>query len=375
MSGVGLLIYIAILIVSVVLHEFAHYITARAQGVAVPAFSVGMGPIIARRKWKGTEWRLSLLPIGGYVEIDGMVADALPNGQLERPRHGYSALRTRGKVAILFAGPLSNFLLAVGLLTAVYTTQGVQTVKTFDNRAQIYEIRGEPAREAGLQTNDVVTRIDGQLLPESETVDDAPRPGYRRVQDALQRGGSHVFTVQRAGGQNGTQTLELSFSFVPAPGKLFGISYGPERQESVRRLSGVGEAALEATRFAVTSIPAAVQGFVSAVGRVFIAPLRENTGVVGPVTSSNIAGQLAQTSGIWGVLQFALLINLSLAILNLLPIPALDGGRILVALLERLRGKPFLPQQEGFINFLGFAFLMLFMVAVLFRDVIGAFLR
>lgn len=375
MSGVGLLIYIAILIVSVVLHEFAHYITARAQGVAVPAFSVGMGPVIARKKWKGTEWRLSLLPIGGYVEIDGMVADTLPNGQLERPKHGYSALRTRGKVAILFAGPLSNFLLAVSLLTAVYTTQGVQTVKTFDNRAQIYEIRGEPAQAAGFQTNDVVTRIDGQLLPESEVVDDAPRPGYRRVQDALQRGGSHVFTVRRAVGRGGTQTLELSFSFAPAPGKLFGISYGPERQESLRRLSGVGEAVLEATRFAVTSIPAAVQGFANAVGRVFVAPLRENTGVVGPVTSSNIVGQLAQTSGIWGVLQFALLINLSLAILNLLPIPALDGGRILVALLERVRGKPFLPQQEGFINFLGFAFLMLFMVAVLFRDVIGAFLR
>jgi regulator of sigma E protease len=370
MNGIGLLIYLAILIVSVVLHEFAHYITARAQGVKVHAFSVGMGPIIARKKWKGTEWRLSLLPIGGYVEIDGMVADAQPDGKLERPKHGFSALSTRGKIAILFAGPLSNFLLAVGLLTAVYTTQGVQSVQVFNNRAEIYEIRGDGARNAGLQVGDVVTRINGQILPENETVDDAPRPGYRRVQDALQRGGLQTFTVER-----GSQTLELSFTYTPAPGKLFGISYGPERKESVRRLSGVGEAALEATRFAVTSIPAAVQGFVSAVSRVFIAPISENTGVVGPVTSSNIAGQLAQNAGIWGVLQFALLINLSLAILNLLPIPALDGGRILVALIERLRGKPFLPEQEGLINFLGFAFLMLFMVAVLFRDVIGAFLR
>ncbi len=369
----GFFIWLAVILVAVILHELAHYALAKLQGVRVKAFSVGMGPIVARKVWKDTEWRLSALPLGGYVEIDGM-ANEESSGQLERPKHGFAALRTRGKIAILLAGPVSNFVLAILLLTGMYATEGAKTTLEDTSKAQIYQVVGIPAKAAGFRDNDVISKIDGKVLPINEQVDDAARPGYLRLQDSLRKGGTHIYTVERSSGNTGAKTtLEITVSWIPQAGKKFGVQYGPQRTITVQKFDNVFAALLEASSFAVKTIPNSVTGFLSSVVKVFSAPLDPNSGVVGPVGSSQVAGRMFESLGFGGILWFAIIINLSLAILNLLPIPGLDGGRILLAILERLRGRSFAPEQENLVTFVGFSFLTLFMLLVLLGDLTRLF--
>lgn len=364
----GLLLWLCVILMAITLHEWAHYICARLQKVEVKAFSIGMGPVVFARNWRGTQWRLSAFPIGGYVEIDGM-APTERDGVLQPAKTGFAALRSRGKLLILAAGPLSNFVLALLLLTGIYIAQGQREVIQIPNRAQIASVVGQPARDAGFKDGDVIVKIDGQPLPKTEVVDDVPRGGYLRVQDALRSGGSHVFQVVRQG-----KVLDVSFTWNPKPQELFGISYGPQQQIRTLTFENPVGAFWAALKFVVSAVPNAVFGFVDTVQKVFSNPLDKNTGAVGPVGSSQIAGRFLSEMGILGAIEFAVMINLSLAILNLLPIPGLDGGRILLVLVERMRRKQLRPEQEGWITFLGFSFLMLFMFLVLLGDLTRLFL-
>jgi regulator of sigma E protease len=369
----GFFIWLAVILVAVILHELAHYALAKWQGVRVKAFSVGMGPIVARKIWKDTEWRISALPLGGYVEIDGM-ANEERSGQLERPKHGFAALRTRGKIAVLLAGPVSNFVLAILMLSGIYLTEGARTTLEDSSKAQIYQVVGAPAKNAGFRDNDVISKIDGKALPKSEQIDDAARPGYMRLQDSLRTGGTHIYTVERSSGTPPrSSTLEIKVLWTPQAGQKFGVVYGPQRTVTLHKFDNPFAALLEASSFAVKSIPTSVTGFFMAVAKVFSAPLDPNSGVVGPVGSSQVAGKMFDSLGFGGVLWFAIIVNLSLAVMNLLPIPGLDGGRILLAILERLRGRAFLPEQENLVTFVGFSFLTLFMILVLLGDLTRLF--
>ncbi|MBB6097788.1 regulator of sigma E protease [Deinobacterium chartae] len=362
----SILIWLLILMVAVVLHELGHYGIARLNRVAVKAFSVGMGPILARVRRGGTEWRLSLLPIGGYVEIDGMAPEIDERGGLRPPSHGFARLRTRGKVAILLAGPVMNVLLAIVLLAGVYSAQGIREVQVRPDRLALQSVvQGSPAERAGFRAGDLIIAVDGRDLPDQDVVDGRPRPGFAQAIDALKRGGEHTFRVIRDGREQ-----DITFSFNARPGELFGISYSPSGQviTTTRPVANYGAGLLEASRFAITAVPQAVSGFGTAVVSILRNPFEPSDQVAGPVTQVRIAEQVAR-SGIWDVLYFAAIINLSLGILNLLPIPSLDGGRILFALIERVRGKPFRPEQEGMVNWLGFAFVILLMVFVIIGDV------
>ena len=120
LTPLGLFWMVIILGLATFLHELAHYALARWQGVAVKSFSVGMGPVLLRRMWCGTEWRISALPLGGYVEIDGMAPVEGEDGKMHPPTTGYAALPLLGKIAVILAGPLMNLVLALGLMTALF---------------------------------------------------------------------------------------------------------------------------------------------------------------------------------------------------------------------------------------------------------------
>ncbi len=351
---------------AVVLHELAHYWAARAQGVAVKAYSVGMGPVFWRRTWRGTEWRLSLLPIGGYVEIDGMVPDALPNGQLTAPNHGFARLRTWGKIAIMLAGPVSNLLLAIVLLSANFGARGV--TDTFPQRVRISEVvAGSRAQQLGLKAGDVITAIDGRALPKSYTVDGKPQGGYLKLQDTLATDGRHSLTV-RSGGAARTVTFDW-VARVNGERQKLGVAYGPDA--AVRHVTALGAVA-EATRTAGTALPDVLKAFGGLFTRVLSLDVRGDGNVVGPVGTVKVIGQAAK-GGIWDLVSVAALINMSLAYFNLLPIPGLDGGRILLALVQGVRRRPFEPAQEGMVNFAGLAFVMLLMLFVVVGDVVRLF--
>jgi len=359
----NVLLWLVIIVVVTFWHELGHYLAARVQGVNVKTFSIGMGSVLARWRARGTEWRLSALPIGGYVEIDGMAPTITPDGRTIPPTTGFARLGAPGKILILLAGPVFNIVLAIALFTAVNATQGVQT--PLPDRARVEAVvPGSLAERVGVRTGDVIVGINGQDIPETETVDGEARPGYLRVRDTLASDGRKTFTIERAG-----QRRDVSFDWQATQNgerQRFGIQYTLDRH--VRRV-GIGGALVEATTLSFGVIPQALQAFKGIFQQFFTLDLSETGDVMGPVRTVGIVGQAAE-AGVWTFVALTGAINLSLAFFNLLPIPGLDGGRILLVLVQAAMRRPLSFQQESLINLAGFVFVMLLMLFVVFKDLL-----
>ncbi len=349
--GMGILVWLIIINVAVFVHELAHYLAARVQGVNVKAFSIGMGPILARRVWKGTEWRISALPIGGYVDIDGLApTEFTDDGKPVPPSTGYAKLGYWGKFAILFAGPLSNVILAILIVTLALLGQG-RAVST--GKIELSNVLSDfPAANAGFERGDILVAINGQTVKTP-----------LEVQDNLKTNGSRTYTVERAG-----RRLDIAFDWSPrafagVDRPKFGVAIGAQT-----RFEPVGpiEAFSSSATLLVSNIPTMVQAIVGGMFRTLTLQSDEN--IQGPVAAVATTSQVAQ-QGLFQILFLAGIINLSLGVFNLLPIPGLDGGRILLASVVAVRRKPFAPGQEEQFNFAGFVFVILFIVLVTVQDV------
>ncbi len=357
----GIFWTLVIIALATFMHELAHYWGARLQGVAVKSFSVGMGPVLARKVWRGTEWRVSLLPIGGYVEIDGMAPDTLPDGRLGSAKHGFARLPAWGKVAILLAGPVMNLLLAFLLLAGNFAANDVQ--KLLPNRAVLSQVvAGSRAEALGFKAGDVVTAIDGQKLPVQETVNGEQVGGWTRVQRALTVAGPHTFTVERRGAAQ-----DIRFDWTPTVNGVkakLGIGYGAD--SSLTRVS-LGGALAEAGGVMVQAVPQVLKAFGNLFSRFFTLNFSSDQGVSGPVGTAGIVSQAAKLGG-WALVLIGATINLSLGFFNLLPIPGLDGGRILLVLVGALRRRPLTFAQESAVTTAGFGLVMLLSLFVVIRD-------
>ncbi|MFD3005466.1 M50 family metallopeptidase [Thermus tengchongensis] len=324
--------FLIIIGVSIFVHELGHYLAARAQGVRVKAFSLGFGPILWKRQAWGTEWRLSAIPLGGYADIEGLLPE-------ERGR-GYDALPFLGKLWVLLAGVVMNVLLAWGLLAYLFSTQGVPEAT---GRAVILEVLpGSVAERAGLRAGDILVAVDGTPLAQAQEIERVKTPG------------GHTLTVRRQ-----EQELTLTLTWQEGMERL-GVVYQPEVAfHRVSFLEGFGLAVSRSLAFGPQMAKALVSGLLGVLAG------NPDSGVVGPLGIVAETGRAAQ-EGLFRLLELTVAINLSLALFNLLPIPALDGGRILLLFLSRfLRIR---PEQEAMVHYLGFVFLILLVILVTFQD-------
>ena len=355
------IVFLAILTTAVVVHELAHYFNAKSVGLPVRAFSVGMGPVLWRRKWRGTEWRLAALPIGGYVDIPGMAPKQDAAGNLQHPDEGFATKTWLEKIWVLVGGVIANYFLAVLLLAIVITTTpGYRTITAGldvevlgSNIAGVVE--GMTAESLGVQAGDKVLFLNGISNP---TPDD--------ITSIIQTTeGELAFTLERSG-----QTVTIATAWPPdgTDRPLFGIQI--EGIVETPPTINFVQATAEAASFSLRIVPEAVRGFVRGFGSVFTGQQSED--IAGPVGIVNAVNEARQI-GIIPVLALAALINLSLAIFNLLPIPGLDGGRMLLTTITALRGKPFRPGQEEMIHFLGVMAVLAFMVLITFNELSGLF--
>jgi len=355
-----LLVFLLILTVSVVVHELAHYFNARSVGVPVRAFSVGMGPVLLRKRWRGTEWRLSLLPLGGYVDLQGLAPEQAEDGTMRYPTDGFMQKNFWQKTWVLIGGVIANFILAVLLLASVITAapnSGIRALATGETPATsgaVFErvLPGSAAERFGLRDGDVVLNING-----------VQNPSMSEVREKIGTASELKLLIRR--GAEEVQVLEPWPPENVADAPVLGVHIAPLRIEDLPAV-GFGTALVKTTGFLIRIVPESIGGFVRAFGQTFAGQRSEE--IVGPVGMVGLAGQAAR-GGIIQILTFAGLINFSLALFNLLPIPGLDGGRILLSAVVALRGRPFKPGQEEFVNFLGIALLMLFVVLVSFGEV------
>ncbi|WP_457638297.1 M50 family metallopeptidase [Oceanithermus sp.] len=339
------LVLILILGVSISIHELGHYLAARLQGVRVPAFSIGFGPPLLRFHWAGTEWRLSLIPLGGYAEIEGMAPDFSPDGRAIAPHRGYASLSFWGKMLILVGGVAMNLLLAWFLMAWTYTVNGIP--QPIENRAQIVEvIPGTLAEEVGLKAGDVILEVDGEPLQKFTDLN--------KIKESV---GEHTLKILRDG-----KKIDVKIFWDGTRDKL-GVRYGPEVKYYY---PSYPEAFFTAVKTSVRFLPDMVGSFVKGLSGILVG--KPSPDIVGPVGIVNLAGEAAR-AGVMAVVQLAALINLSLAVFNLLPIPGLDGGRLLLLVLNVITGGRIKPEHEAMVNFIGFAFLILLMLLVTFQDV------
>ncbi len=353
-------VFLMILMTAVLVHELAHFVAARSVGLPVRAFSVGMGPIVWRRRWRGTEWRVSALPLGGYVDLPGMAATADEDGTLRAPTDGMAQLRLGSKAWVLSAGVLANYLLGTVLLaSAVVLAPGYRELVSGTpvevQGAQIVGVaEGSAAAALGLRAGDQVERLNAILDPTPDQM----------VAELAQASSLELVVAGDDGSRRSVDTAWPPAGLAPGERPLLGVQLTPRVVSSV----GFGTALAESIDFGVRMFPEMVVAFVRGFGSALSG--QPNEDVAGPVGMVGMVGQAAQV-GLAPVLLLAALINFSLAVFNLLPIPGLDGGRLLLATVVSARGRPFRPGQEEAIHFVGIMAVLALIVLITVQELGG----
>jgi len=354
MIWLTVIVFVVILLALVLVHEWGHFIAAKRAGCAVEEFGFGFPPRLLGRKWRGTLYSLNLLPIGGFVKIEGEdMTDPHPGPK------SFAAKSATWRVIILAAGVVMNVVLAAVLL-AWQGVVGVPTLVTDENAAQlthqqtyILEVApNSPAAAAGLQELDRIVMIAGQQTATVENV--------QAIIEA-HAGQEIVVEVERQGVH---EELTLVPRVDPPPNEgALGVSLAATGLVKVPWWQAIPHG-IERTRSMLVEI---LRQFGLILQRL-VSQGSVGTNLTGPVGIAVYTNEVTQL-GLAYVLEFAALISLNLAIINILPLPALDGGRIVFVLLEKILGRRIPGRIEQITHGVGFAALILLMILITFRDV------
>ncbi len=341
MTIVLALIIIAILILA---HEWGHFIVARRVGIPVHEFSLGFGYKLFSTKKNGVEYSLRLVPLGGFVRMAGEEP-----GDMENP-NGFNNRKPWEKIAVAFAGPFMNFLLAI--LIFIYSFTFIGVAQPMDDAVVGEVLKGKPAETAGLQTDDRVLMVNGKNISNWNEFVGTVKNNQVGVPLEL--------TIDRGGSvsQLTLKSVADETTGVPIVGIYPQIEF--EKQGIVNAIKLGFLQTYQMTAMLLGGLVMLFTGGASAAD------------LAGPVGITNMVGEAAR-SGIVYLLGFTAFLSINLGILNLLPIPALDGSRMVFAMVEAVRRKPINPEKEGFIHWLGFLFLMSIIVFVTYNDIVRMF--
>ncbi|MEJ5300720.1 MAG: RIP metalloprotease RseP [Thermodesulforhabdaceae bacterium] len=351
-------IFSAIVVIGllILVHELGHFIVAKRTGVLVERFSIGFGPVLFAVKRGETEYCISAIPFGGYVKMlgEGNVEEVHPSEYHRSFAHKPVWVR----MAIVAAGPVANILLAFLFFWWVYTIAGVPYLLP-----EIGEVSpGSPAQQSGIQKGDLILKVNGKDVKIWNDVADkiqSWREGEEPIEFIIQRGDELIAVkvtprIQETSNLFGEKVLKPMIG-VMASGRVNIEKIGPFRAlgKSVEQIANV-------TWLFFVTLGKLIQGI-----------LPFNT-IGGPILIAQMAGQQAQ-AGLFPFLNFIALLSLNLAVINLLPFPALDGGYIVLFTIEALIRRRIHEKVVERIQKIGFALLIVLMVAVFYNDIVRIF--
>ena len=358
--------FVGVLVVLILVHELGHFLAARAYGVRVLEFGVGFPPRLLSIRRGETIYSVNVIPLGGFVKLLGE-EDPTEPGSLAR-----RGVLTR--FVVLSAGSFMNVLLPLLIFTVLFMVPQ----KTVEGRVQLQAVApNSPAEQAGLRPGDFVERVDGHRIANTadlsyrihlklgnETEWDVLRE-KPRITGVLGVGGDPGLTADVPPAESTPLTFHLVPRWKPPPGEgNVGVVIATTSPALVSRSEPVWEAVPHAFR---------------RMGEILLLFRNEIFGLVigdrspqvaGPVGIAQLSGEVARAGWV-PLTELAALLSLNLAILNILPIPALDGGRLVFVVLEWIRrGKRIRPEREGLVHLVGFVILISFIVVVSYFDIL-----
>ena len=343
------LIGILLLGILIAVHEFGHFIAARISGIEVMEFAIGMGPKIVGWTGKsGTKFSLRCIPLGGFCAFYG--EDDVEGKTKDDPR-AYNKQNVWKRLFTVAMGPMMNFVLAFLVALGFYWTSGMMEVLPVIESVE----PASPAAVAGIQPGARIVAVDG--------VDYTASP-VTAIQAALNTEGAPVDVTIRYEGEDVEITIPVT----------------PQWNETYQRhMIGITFAQRTRSLPFGTAVSAAWDSCVEAGSAVFVAlkgiftdpEIRDQ--VSGPVGAVDVVAKAVKADGFIAFLNLLMAISINLGIMNLLPIPGLDGSRILFHLLEAVRGKPIKPEREALVHLIGMVFLFGLMIFMTFKDVIRLF--
>lgn len=327
--------------VIILIHELGHFTAAKLSGVRVNEFSLGMGPALLRLGKGETSYVLRAFPIGGSVSMEGEDASS-------EDSRAFCNKKVIFRIIIVAAGAIMNLVLGFGVLAGVTASQDYvasNTIAQFEENAA--------TQRSGLAVGDTILKVNGRSVwVESDIVYELVRDPDGVVDLTVQRDGKRVELPSVAFDfreQNGEKALVIDFK-VLAKEKTFGsiLSYAGRKTASVARIVWLSLGDLITGRASVHDL-------------------------AGPIGMTQVVGQVRQI-GWSNLMTLVAFITINVGVFNLLPIPALDGGRLVFLLLEAIRrGKRIKPEYEAYVHMAGFAVVILLMIFVTFNDIVGLF--
>jgi regulator of sigma E protease len=337
-----LLIFLAMLAGLILVHELGHFTAAKLSGVTIKEFGLGFPPRIFGIKRGETTYSLNAVPLGGFVKMVGEEDSNLP---------GSLASKNRSiRFAVLASGSFMNILLPILLLSASLMIPH----QVFQERVIIQDVgSGSPAENAGIQSGDTVLAVDGHQVQNRGDV------GYRI---ALRLGVNVNLLLQKPDSSH--QKVQAKARWNPPDNQgAIGIAITGQDGTMITQSRPFWEAIPEGARTTWETMVL----FKNEITAWFVRKTPPQ--IIGPVGIAQVAGEIAR-EGVSPLLRFAALLSVNLAIINLLPLPALDGGRLVFVMLEWIRrGRKVPPQKEGLIHMIGFATLMAAMILVTALDI------
>ncbi len=347
--------FLIVLGVLVFIHEFGHYIVARYCGVQVQTFSLGFGPKLVSRKWGPTEYCISIVPLGGYVRLLG--DDPKEEVAQDMQDKAFLSQPFKKKAAIVIAGPLFNLLLALVIFIGVFLS-GVPSLTS-----DVGEVQADSAAfQGGLKGGDKIVGIEGETISLWEEIREAlQKHGGQALHVAVDRAGRRVnLTI--------TPTKKEIKDVFGDEQSLWVIGILPKGTHVVQRYDPF-TATIMGVKRTVEMIEVNLIGIVKLIlGKI------SSDNIGGPILIAQMAGKQA-SEGMLSVLLFIALLSINLGIINLLPIPVLDGGHLFLFIIEAIIGHPISVKTKELAQQVGLFFIISLMVFAFYNDIMRFFVN